>query len=616
MISPEARSLLLENLRAGLAIPKSLASALGIRQQGRAWLEAGRDLEVMREADAEVREACEAAERRAKEARDGQVQDGARAHPRESASREQARADYGASALPHDNAQSDRAAMGPVSGGIEMAHGDEGRAGSRWQTTTGEVRDDRAEQGVVDSTAQRSPGAQVDTDRGGDAGDLGAGGSGREKGEEAPEGVRSQDVVAVSGGLLPQRETSMDGSAPRHDSTISLTMLDVVRAGAAANDGPAPTIHRSKRASEATDDGAPDWQAVRSEAAEMAPGPFGWVLYQESRLAGSGLNFPALSPFSLHTIDGFFLSGKRWLLWLAGRGFGKSTLTGRLATAIGFGVERRAAPGPAWVCPIVSVLPVDAERRLEDIQQILLHAYLQEVKIVKSAITALDSGGNAIAWVSSASTIGNVSGPSSFAALLDEEEKILHGRAGGIVGSLAYTFRSRPRVYGMRVSSAMSAEDTLARACIAGTGPSPPLTNYVVTLGPFVEEARAGLLAVAAWEESVKKNLEAAVAIRAFAASLTIDSWQIPTWLGHPSIGRPTEDAPWRAGDAAIATRIEAEAVDRKNLDGLEPWRYWLRECASYPTGGELNEWDGESESLGEDSRYADAVDIEDRGDR
>lgn len=374
---------------------------------------------------------------------------------------------------------------------------------------------------------------------------------------------------------------------------------------------PAVEAARSKRASEATDDGAPNWERIREEAAGYAPGPYGWVLYQEDHLAHSGENFPALSPFSLYTIERFFLSGKRWLLWMAGRGFGKSTLTARIATALGFGVQRRAAPGPAWVCPIVSVLPVDADRRLEDIQQILMHVYRQEVKPVKSMIAATDGTGCAIAWVSSASTIGNVSGPSSFAALMDEEEKILNGRAGGIVGSLAFTFRSRPRTYGMRVSSAMTTADTLAGDCERGQ----TLTNYVVTLGPFVDAAVAGLLAVAAWEEAGiatgKANPEAAHAIRSHALSLTADSWQIPTWLGHPTIGIPTDaegrplGVPWGPGDAAIATRIEAEAVPEKARDGLPPWRYWLRECCSVPTGDEAWETAGEWAVLGEEHRNA-----------
>lgn len=436
-------------------------------------------------------------------------------------------------------------------------------------------------------------------------------------------------AVPLGGGGLPpvgmlrsgagetEQEGGEGGHAPQDAATATAAQgrdawAETMRVSAAGEAERAAET-RSKRVSEATDDGAPDWQRIRQEAAGYAPGPFGWVLYQEDQLAHSGENFPALSPFSLYVIEGFFLSGKRWLLWMAGRGFGKSTLTARLATAIGFGVQRRAAPGPAWVCPLVSVLPVDADRRLEDIQKILLHAYHQETKPVKSMIATQDGGGCAIAWVSSASTIGNVSGPSSFAALVDEEEKILFGRAGGIIGSLAFTFRSRHHVYGMRVSSAMTTADTLAGDCDKG----PNATNFVATLGPFLASAVDGLLAVAAWEEqgdaAVRRaaNPEAAHAIRAHAALLTADSWQIPTWLGHPTIGIPTdaEGRPvavlWGPGDAAIATRIDAEAVPEKARDGLLPWRYWLRECCSVPTGEEAWNDSAEWKVLGEPHRNA-----------
>lgn len=429
-----------------------------------------------------------------------------------------------------------------------------------------------------------------------------------------PTGARAGDLGNVRGGAQAGLAAVAPDASGGAASNAPLPLVDLARTILLdlGNDvAPAPPVTRSKRASEATDDGAPDWERIREEAAEMAPGVMGWILYQEKRLADADAGFPALSPFSLRTIEDFFLSGKRWLLWMAGRGFGKSTLTGRIASAIGFGVERRAAPGPAWVCPIVSVLPVDADRRLEDIQQILLHAYLQEVKPAKSMIAARDQGFNALAWVSSASTLGNVSGPSSFAALVDEEEKILYGRAGAIVGSLAFTFRSRPRVYGMRVSSAMTMDGTLARACAKGNGPGAPLTNFVATLGPFVDDAVAGVIAVAAWEES-RGNAVAATALRAHALTLTPDSWQIPTWLGHPSIGNPDERLLWAAGDAAVATRIEAEAVDEKMLDGLSPWRYWLRECASVPTSDEMehDEFDG-WEIMGEAHRNADVRDEE-----
>lgn len=515
------------------------------------------------------------------------------------------------------------------------------------------VTDDRSKQGAAVDRQVGSEGPGSDqpgehqgggyerdhaSDARGRRGHLSAGRGGRATGEEEAEGggaegprvgaPRDEDPP-IARGVRPD-DGSDRGSAGASGGASSIDAALVPSIASfwnyvppdTANDEQEPASgpiereppRRSKRASETTDDGLPDWATIRAEAAELAPGPFGWILWQERRLAASTANFPALSPFSLYALEHFFLSGKRWMLTLAGRGFGKSTFVSRVATAVGFSVERRAAPGPAWVCPIVSVLPVDADRRLEDIQQLLLHAYVQEVKPAKSMIAAKDTGGNPIAWVSSASTIGNVSGPSSFLAIVDEEEKIQYGRAGSIVGSLAYTFRSRPHVYGFRVSSAMGNEGTLARACAKGNGPKAPLTNYVTTLGPFVDDARTGLLAVASWEEE-RGHPEAATAIRTYAATLTPDSWQIPTWLGHPSIGRPTEDAPWGPGQAAIATRIEAEATDERSLDGLAPWRYWLRECASAPTGGdEVNEWDGEGDACGEPSRYDDVLGEEDMG--
>ncbi len=353
------------------------------------------------------------------------------------------------------------------------------------------------------------------------------------------------------------------------------------------------------------DGDAVDWQRVHEEAREMAPGPFGYVLWQEEALAQSGAGFPRLSPYSLWAIEGFFASLKRWMLLLGGRGYGKSTFTARLASVLGLFTARKMAPGPSWVCPIVSVLPIDAERRLEDVQAIVRHAYHLELKIAlaKSTIVTKDALDNPIAWVSSASTIGNVSGPSSFAALVDEEEKIRD--AGAIIGSLAYTFRSRQGVRGFRVSSAMAAEGTLATDCARGQ----TITNYVATLGPFLDDALLGLHAVANWEEAGDAtqrrapNPEAARQIRAYAASLTANACGVPTWLGHPSIGNPDERANWTPGDAAIATRIEAEGVPEAARDGLAPWRYWLRECASVPTAADDASSGGQIEGLADLNR-------------
>lgn len=595
-MTPDQRASLLDSLRSGVPVPRALASALGIRQTGRAWRAAWAALETVRGEDGEVREACEGEER------DGEA--------------EQVGKDLGE--MEGVEAGAKREGGGPREGAAQGGEGQQGEG----------LSDDGSEQdGSMAGASTRGgheerwplPGPTVPRSPLALPHGLGAGGRGRAEEESEEEGGGDGEEESDPVGLVARSEEGLAESsgAPRvaglPPGWAPLRRVTVDEDEESREIPSPPTTVYSKRAAETTDDGTPDWQAIRNEAAEMAPGPFGWVLWQENRLARSGHNFPALSPFVLCAIDCFFMSGKRWFLLMAGRGFCKSTLTARLATAIGFAVDRRAAPGPAWVCPLVSVLPVDADRRLEDIQQILLHAYLQEVKIAtgKSMIAGKDAGGNPIAWVASASTIGNVSGPSSFAALVDEEEKILHGRAGGIVGSLAYTFRSRPHVYGFRVSSAMTVDGTLARACAKGNGPGSPLTNHVTTLGPFLGEAVDGLLAVAAWEDGRGQH-DAATAIRKYVETLTPDSWQIPTWLGHPSIGRPTDDAPWGPGDAAIATRIEAEAMDERNLDGLAPWRYWLRECASAPTGGEEMADDSDWAILGIPHRNADLI-AEDR---
>ncbi len=65
--------------------------------------------------------------------------------------------------------------------------------------------------------------------------------------------------------------------------------------------------------------------------------------------------------------------------------------------------------------------------------------------------------------------------------------------------------------------------------------------------------------------------------------------------------------------NAAIATRIEAEAVEEAQLKGLTRCEYWLREIVSVPEGaGEVDDG-SEWGIVGDESRYADQV-AEDRG--
>lgn len=373
---------------------------------------------------------------------------------------------------------------------------------------------------------------------------------------------------------------------------------------------PVPKRARKTKASEDDDaDEIPDWDGIRAEAAELAPGPFGHILWQEEQLAQRG--FPRLSPCTLWNLEGFFASFKRWLLLLGGRGMGKSTLATRLAAVLGLLSTRRIPPGQTWIWPFVSVLPEDAKRRLHEIHAIFRDVYsMRKLKITSPdqtpTLLMLDSGSNSIAYVSFASTLGHVSGPNTFGCNVDEEEKILRS-TGEIVGSLVGTFRSRHGIRGFRMSSALKQDGTLISSCRKGD----TLVNYVAKIGPFLPDAVAGLLAVAEWDEA-HGYLDNAKRGRSYAETLTAESFAIPSWLGNNTIGEPNEK-PWPAANAAVATRIEAEAVEEAQLKGLTRFEYWLREIVSVPEGGAFEHDTGELEIIGDESRYADHMN-EDRG--
>lgn len=371
--------------------------------------------------------------------------------------------------------------------------------------------------------------------------------------------------------------------------------------------------------------GAIDWQRVRREAAAYGPGPFGLLMWQESRLTANG--FPGMSPWWLETLENFYASHKRWLLVLAGRGGGKSTVLTRVA-ACSVDIERRIPPGQTWIYPFVSVRLADARRRLFEIKEILERAYgihstnakgeACELKITSPegtpTLPLLDSHGQSIAFVSFASTIGNVSGPNAIGATVDEEEKLMQEEDGGparanpaseIIGSLVQTFRARAGIRGIRCSSAMKATGSLYTSIAEGD----TLTNYVAKLGArFLPEAVAGCEEVARWEDA-RGDGAAAALLREHARSLSADSCMIPSWVANGMYG-PTPET------RAVALRVEVDALPPAKLDGLTRAAYFLRENCSRPVGMAADGDDGDDapyKVCGEPSRYAGET-AEDRG--
>lgn len=349
------------------------------------------------------------------------------------------------------------------------------------------------------------------------------------------------------------------------------------------------------------DDGSPDWDRIRLAAErDFGPGPFGLLMWQEERLAARG--FPRMHPWWAWNLENFYASMKRWLLVLAGRGMGKSSVLTRVAAVETAFTSRRIPPGQTWIWPFVSVRPSDAKRRLQEIKEIYglgYHYALGKIGSPEGTPTLAmdDSRGQSVAFVSFASTLGNVSGPNGLGATVDEEEKIERDTSE-IIGSLIAMFRARAGIRGIRCSSAMGVDGSLYRSIQEGD----TITNYVARIGQrFLPATLEGFAAVAEWEEA-RGNTYAAGTIRAYMAGLTAESSQIPSWTGN------LMDEP-NAAARAIALRIDAEGVPPNELKDLPRWRYFLREWGSWPTGSDAAaESDTDFDVLGIEHRYGDEM--------
>lgn len=406
------------------------------------------------------------------------------------------------------------------------------------------------------------------------------------------------EAAMAEGRALPPVERPVAPVAPERRPTWG----EVAKGSAVAH---APVVTAEPETTETAgkvptmcgDDGLPDWDLIRATAErEHGPGPFGLLRWQEERLAARG--YPRLHPWWLWTLERFFSSLKRWLLVYAGRGMGKSTLMERLAAVLATFTQRRIPPGQTWIWPYVSVRPSDAKNRISGIKELYAHGYHLALKMTSPEGTPTmplnDTQGHSIAFVSFASTLGNVSGPNSIGATVDEEEKIERDTSE-IIGSLIATFRARPSIRGIRCSSAMTVGGSLYRSIKEGD----TITNFVATIGDrFLAEVLSGFAAVAEWEEA-QKNQGGAAQVRAFAATLTGDSPLIPSWCGN------LMDSP-DAARRAVALRVEVEGIPPGKLDGLTRTRYFLREFASWPTGEDALDDDEEYDVCGDASRYYD----------
>lgn len=335
----------------------------------------------------------------------------------------------------------------------------------------------------------------------------------------------------------------------------------------------------------APDDPDAKWARVRSEADALAPGPFGRFLWIDEKCIEHGLT--PTSPWWLYWLERFYASGKRWGVWMVGRGGSKSTTLERVASADSLLTYRVVPPGQRWEYPFVSVGPEDANRRIRGIEAIYTIAVGLDVKAAMSPrphIDMKDANECDIRLASVAGTIGNLSGLNAIGLIIDEAAK-LHDKGTNanplseIIASSASAFRSRPDIRAICCSSAWFRSGAHYELIEQGDTE----TNFVARIGaPFLGAALEGLEAVALWEERGDPahmrapDPAAAKAIREHAATLTAESPNVPTWVANPMYGATPSLA-------AIATRIEVQALPAKMLGNLPRHVVWLREIASVP---------------------------------
>ncbi len=341
---------------------------------------------------------------------------------------------------------------------------------------------------------------------------------------------------------------------------------------------------------------------ARREPARVADAPrlavslFDHVLIVDAKCVAAGM--PAMSPWWQWSIGTFLATGKPWGVWNIGRGAGKSTTFERVAAAITRYAPRRVPPGQTWTMPFISVGPDDANRRINGIAAVFRADGLaivgdvdeegakvkpgDGVRIVRAprgALDLVDARGNPIQLASIAGTVGNVSGPSTVALMIDEAAK-LHDRVTNanplteIIASASQTSRSREGWVGLISSSAYDRTGVHFQLVERGDNE----TTFVARIGAaFLDDALAGFEDVAAWEQR-RGDTEAARIIREHAASLRADSPLVPTWTGNPTLGNPACIA-WPG--AALATRMLVEVLPEEALEGVPRVLYWLRENAS-----------------------------------
>lgn len=342
---------------------------------------------------------------------------------------------------------------------------------------------------------------------------------------------------------------------------------------------PASGVRRASDASSTM--GRDRWARPREEAAALGPGLFGWLLWLEARIGAHNARAPAWEclpamPAPLLDIFGkFWASGKQELLVRGGRGLGKSTMFLRAILVDAFFGPRVVNGGEIAIFPELSTDMDEANLKVSGYAALLKILGLQHdptrredageegtfrvltAQRGRSRIQLVNAEREHLEFRVYPATVAAMSGPTLKGMRADEEAKWKHSSSEGtnsaeeVLDAARPAFRGRPHAHLYRVSSAYLAKGSHFEDVEEGDTP----TRMVARIGEYLTLARDGFEA-----RALVSSPADAAEIRAYAATLTPDSPNLPSWF-NPS--------------------LDPRTLAARNV------RVWLREYGSLSTGGD-----------------------------
>jgi hypothetical protein len=293
--------------------------------------------------------------------------------------------------------------------------------------------------------------------------------------------------------------------------------------------------------------GADRWKKLREDAAKLAPGMLGFLLAVDARTS-TKKHGHAFSPWWRWALGNWYESGKAVFLGRIGRGGGKSTTQTNVVLAETIFGERSIPDGETWIWPFLSLDMDEANLKVGPFESALEAIGIGKADYVKHARTGgrtsiafKDSRDNSIEVRVYPNTVSAMSGPTLVGATNDEEAKwkastdassgVKTNTAEEVLDAQGQCFRGdATHKKHMRISSAWMTHGPHYEDIEAGDNE----LHYIARIGPFLQLALDGFELVASKLEKLGKH-DGAKTIRGYAATLTEDSPNVPSWVANPS---------------------------------------------------------------------------------